>query len=287
MEVTVLLPAYNEELAVGQVIDAVQRVMAAQKLSYEILVVDDASTDGTASIARSRPSVRVISHRKHRGSGAARRTGVEHAAGKIIVLLDADATYTPEDIPRMLELFPDYDQVNGARSRESGTLKWLRIPAKWFIRALASYLAGTRIPDLNTGFKAFKREIMLKYLAMLPDGFSCVSTMTLAFLCNGYNVTWIKTEYRKRIGKSKFHPVKDTYFYVLTVFRMIMYFKPLNVLLPLGALVLGAGAVMLAAGISGKGAALQLCGVTGIVVALLIWCLGLISDLIIAQNRAR
>ena len=152
MEVTVILPAYNEELAIGQVIDDVQRVMAAQNLTYEILVVDDASTDETLRIANAK-SVRVISHRKHRGSGAARRTGVEHAAGKIVVLLDADATYTPEDIPRMLALFPDYDQVNGARSPESGTLKWLRIPAKWFIRALASYLAGTRIPDLNTGFK--------------------------------------------------------------------------------------------------------------------------------------
>jgi len=220
------------------------------------------------------------------GSGAARKTGIRAARGKFIVMLDADGTYTAADIPKMLALMPDWDQVNGARTSEQGTLKFLRVPAKWLIQKLAIYLSGVPIPDLNTGLKAFKRDIMMKYLWVLPEGFSCVTTMTLAFLCNGYSVTWIPTEYHKRIGQSKFHPIKDTSKYFTTVIRMIMYFNPLRVFLPLSALLVTCGIVR---GIYDylvyvrlrEGDILLTLG--GIVIGVM----GLLADLIVAQGRAR
>lgn len=227
---SIILPAYNEEKAIGKVIDDIKNAMDNSKYGglYEILVVDDCSSDRTAEIAASK-NVEVIRRKINGGSGASRKTGILAAKGEVIVMLDADDTYTASDIPVMLDYFPDYDQVNGARDSEQGTLKFLRLPMKLILRKLASYLSKTKIPDLNTGLKAFKKEIMLKYMWVIPDGFSCVTTMTLAFLCNGHKVKYIPTKYKKRLGNSKFHPIKDTSKYLQTIIRIILYFNPLKI----------------------------------------------------------
>lgn len=283
--VTVALPSYNEEGAIGQVIDDVRAAMNGTGHPYEILVVDDCSKDATARIARER-GVRVIERKRNGGSGASRKTAIKAARGEIVVMLDADGTYNAPDIPKMLELFPDWDQVNGARTSEEGTMKALRVPAKWFIRQLAIYLSGVHIPDLNTGLKAFKRDIMRKYLWVMPEGFSCVTTMTLAFLCNGYSVTWIPTQYYKRIGKSKFHPIKDTSKYMATVIRMVMYFNPLRVFLPVSVVLFLVGLLrglydMIANYKVEEGDILLILG------GILIGMIGLLADLIVAQGRSR
>jgi glycosyltransferase involved in cell wall biosynthesis len=283
LEVTILLPAFNEEEAIGKVIDDVKRVMAAARISHEILVVDDGSSDRTAEIAAERGAV-VFRHPKTRGSGAARRTGVLHARGKIVVMLDADGTYSSEDIPRMLAMFPEHDQVNGLRTSEEGTLKLLRTPAKFLIRRLACFLARTEIPDLNTGLKAFKRDVMRRFLWVIPDGFSCVTTMTLAFLVNGYRVAWIPTGYHKRIGRSKFHPLRDTYQYILTVIRMILYFDPLRVFLPAGTLLIALGLLrwIYVKATAGEGIFL---GPILVTLGFMVYVIGFLADLIVAQAK--
>jgi polyisoprenyl-phosphate glycosyltransferase len=227
LDVTVLLPCYNEEQALPSVIKEIRSAMGGTRYSYEILVSDDRSTDKSASVAEDL-GCRVIHSPSKRGSGSARKKGILGAKGEIIVMMDADGSYTASDIPKMLEYFPQYEQVNGARTSEKGEYVLLRLPAKWFIRMLASLLSWHRIPDLNTGLKAFRRDTMLQYLWAIPDGFSCVSSMTLAYLCNGHSVKYIPTESRKRIGKSKFHPFFDTFSYIVTVFRLIIYFGPLK-----------------------------------------------------------
>ena len=238
--VSIVIPAYNEEAAIGPVIDEVRAAMEGAGYRYEILVVDDCSTDRTVELARAK-GVRVVERPVNGGSGSSRKTGVLTAHGEIVVMLDGDGSYTAADIPKLLAHMPAYDQVNGARTSEEGTIKWLRAPAKWFIRKLACYLVRTRIPDLNTGLKAFRRDVMLGYLWVLPRGFSCVTTMTLAFLANGYAVKYVPTAYKKRIGKSKFRPIRDTASYLATVLRMVMFFKPLRVFGPLALLILLAG----------------------------------------------
>ncbi|MGC9326672.1 MAG: glycosyltransferase family 2 protein, partial [Candidatus Hinthialibacter sp.] len=216
IDASVVIPTYNEEHAIAGVIDDVRQAMNASNYSYEILVVDDCSKDETVNIVREK-GVRLIERKMNGGSGASRKTGIRAARGEYIAMLDGDGTYTAADIPQMLDLLPEWDQVNGARTSEEGALKILRVPAKWMIRQLAVYLSGVPIPDLNTGLKVFKRSVMMKYLWVIPDGFSCVTSMTLAFLCNGYAVRWIPSEYHKRIGKSKFHPIKDTSKYITAV----------------------------------------------------------------------
>jgi len=283
LDVSILLPAFNEEEAIGVVIDEVNQVMKGTRYSYEVLVVDDHSTDKTAQIVESK-AARLIRRPVQGGSGASRRTGIRNAEGNIIVMLDADGSYEVKDIPKLLEYFPEFDQVNGARTSEKGTLKMLRMPAKWLIRQLACYLTRTHIPDLNTGLKAFKTDIMKKYLWVIPDGFSCVTTMTLAFLANGYAVKYVPTTYHKRIGKSKFHPIKDTAAYFNTVVRMVMYFKPLRVFLPLSGILMIVS-ILKSVNSMQVTQTLQESDIILFVGAILVAMLGLLADLIVAYQK--
>jgi glycosyltransferase involved in cell wall biosynthesis len=226
----------------------------------------------------------VIRCPQRRGAGAARKVGVRKARGDVIVMLDADGSYSPESIPEIFAHFPAYDQVNGARTSEQGTMPWLRRPAKWLIRKLACYLTGHRIPDLNTGLKAFKREEMLRWLWVVPDGFSCVTTMTLAFLTNGYAVKYLPTTYRRRIGRSKFHPVKDTLSYLSTVLRMVLYFRPLKVFLPISGLTIAAGVAKSVLSFLWTGS-MQESDIVIIVAGFMTCMLGLLAEVIVAHHR--
>ena len=289
-QVTILLPAFNEELAIERVLAEVVEALADEALSYEILVVDDASTDRTVERAERFAAecwqcpVRVLRRPVNGGAGAARKLGVREARGEVIVMLDADGTYPADAIPKLLAHFPAYDQVNGARTSEQGTLPWLRGPAKWFIRQLACYLTGYRIPDLNTGLKAFKREAMLPWLWVVPNGFSCVTTMTLAFLTNGYAVKYIPTEYRPRIGHSKFHPIKDTLAYLSTVLRIVLYFRPLKVFLPLSGAMIAAGVAKSVWDRATTGS-MQESDIVIMVAGFMTCMLGLLAEVVVAHHR--
>lgn len=290
VRLTVLLPAYNEELAIRRVLSEIVEALADEALNYEILVVDDASTDRTADLAEEFAAdcwqcpVRVVRCAVNRGAGAARKVGVREARGEIVVMLDADGTYPADCILQLLRWFPAYDQVNGARTSEQGTLRWLRGPAKWFIRKLACYLTGCQIPDLNTGLKAFKREAMLPWLWVVPNGFSCVTTMTLAFLTNGHAVKYVPTEYRPRIGRSKFHPIKDTLAYLSTVLRMVLYFRPLKIFLPLSGLLIGGGIVKSLGSFYFTGS-MQESDIVVLTAGFMTTMLGLLAEVIVAHHR--
>ncbi|MBL9093943.1 MAG: glycosyltransferase family 2 protein [Planctomycetaceae bacterium] len=289
-EVTILLPAYNEEKAIGHVLNEIVDALEREPLHFEILIVDDASTDRTVEYAERfaatcrRCPVRIVRRPENRGAGAARKVGVREARGDVIVMLDADGSYPAAAIRDLLRHFPDYDQVNGARTSEQGTMPWLRKPAKWIIRKLACYLTGRDIPDLNTGLKAFKRDAMLPWLWVVPDGFSCVTTMTLAFLTNGYAVKYVPTEYRPRIGKSKFHPIKDTLAYLNTVVRIVSYFRPLRIFLPaaLGVTTLGVAKSLFSFTATGT---MQESDVVILMAGFLTGMFGLLAEIVVAHHR--
>ncbi|MEA3408479.1 MAG: glycosyltransferase family 2 protein [Chloroflexota bacterium] len=233
LDVSIVIPVYNECEAISRVLDDLVATMEPLDWSYEIVAVDDGSTDDSRDICRARPGVVLATHGHNRGPGAARTTGVRRAKGRYVVMIDADGTYPVDAIPTMLRMLNDCDMVIGAREREMGTLKWIRSAAKNFIKNLASYLTRTDIPDLNSGLRAMKRDLVLEFLPILPTTHSWVSTITLAFLSNGYVVKWVPITYRKRIGTSTFHPIVDTYNYLSLVIRAMMYFDPLRVFLPL------------------------------------------------------
>jgi glycosyltransferase involved in cell wall biosynthesis len=236
---TIVLPCFNEQDHVMAELERITAAMDASGIPYEVLAIDDASTDGTLEVLHKAeammPRVQVLAFRRNGGSGTARRIGTQKARGDIVVWTDADMTYPNERIPELVQMLLEddhYDQVVGARLTEAGTHRWLRIPAKWFIRKVAERLSNQKIPDLNSGLRAFRKQVALPYLPLLPPGFSCVTTITLAFLSNQHDIRYIPIDYRKRAGTSKFHFVRDAYRYILQVLRMMMYFDPLKVLMP-------------------------------------------------------
>lgn len=231
--ISIVIPAYNEEAAIGDDLDAIIRTMDQSGYDYEVIVVDDGSTDRTAEIVRARPQVKLVQHAQNRGTGVARNTGIRHAKGNIIVMTDGDGTYPNQDIPKLLAYVDEYDMIIGARRGETGPLPWLRVPFKHFVRLLASYLAETPIPDLNSGLRVMKKELIERYRHLLPKGHSWVGTLTLAHLCDGYAVKFVPIDYyRRKGGRSSIHPIRDAYNYVFVVVRTIVYFNPLKVLLP-------------------------------------------------------
>jgi polyisoprenyl-phosphate glycosyltransferase len=151
------------------------------------------------------------------------------------VWTDVDMTYPNEEIPRLVKELDGVDQVVGARTSQ-GTYRPLRRPAQWAIRTLAEYLSETKIPDLNTGMRAFRADVLRQFLHMFPTGFSHVTTVTMAFLANGYSLKYVPIDYFERAGTSKFHWRRDTQRYVLQIVRMVLSFNPLRVFLPLGML---------------------------------------------------
>ena len=231
-QVSIVLPVYDES---GHLVDEINRIrstMDVSEYSYEIIVVDDASTDGSLEIAGDLVGVRVVAFTHNRGPGAARKVGTEMARGDVVVWTDVDMSYPNEEIPRLVKELDGYDQVVGARMSEEGRHKFARVPAKWAIRRLAQYLSQTEIPDLNSGFRAFRRDVAEQFFHLLPDGFSHVTTLTMAFLSNGYSVKYIDIEYAPRAGESKFHWYDDTKRYLQQLTRMVMMWNPLRVLGP-------------------------------------------------------
>lgn len=241
VDVSIVLPIYNEKGHLREELDRITLAMDSSPYSYEMVVIDDGSTDGSLEELRQIDDIRLISFVHNRGSGSARRAGTRASNGRIVVWTDVDMTYPNDDIPMLVKELEGNDQVVGARTSEEGTHKFARVPAKWFIRRLAQYLTNVKIPDLNSGFRAFRRDVSLQYLHMLPAGFSCVTTITMCFLANGYSVKYIPIEYKERAGTSKFHWYRDTKRYAQQVVRMIFTYNPMRVFGPLSLALLTAG----------------------------------------------
>lgn len=291
LDVTIVLPCYNEAEHVVQELDKITRAMDASRYSYELLVIDDKSTDETLQVLTQAlpryPHMRLMPFQRNGGSGTARRIGSREGRGRIIAWTDADLTYENDRIPDLVAFLhnnPEYDQVVGARTSEQGTYKLLRVPAKWAIRKVAERLSGSKIPDLNSGLRAFRKDIAQPYLRLLPPGFSCVTTITLAFLMNQHAVGFYETEYYKRAGKSKFGFVSDAYRYILQVLRMIMYFNPLKVLMPVALWLLGIGVVKTIVDVIRYTFRITTSSVLLLITGLLVGSVALLADLIVRSR---
>ena len=239
--VTIVVPAYDEE---GGIEGVVERLLALKLgRETELLVVNDGSKDRTGSMLndlRARnPRLTVIDHPMNRGYGAALKTGFRAAAHDIVIITDADGTY-PED--RIVDLLARVDDgaemAIGARTGANVNIPWQRRPAKAALRRIASYLSGVKIPDLNSGLRAIRRDLVLRYESILPEGFSFTTTITLASLTNHHRVDYVSIDYAPRSGSSKIRPIRDTLGFLALIVRTVVYFNPLKVFYPLAAILL-------------------------------------------------
>jgi glycosyltransferase involved in cell wall biosynthesis len=227
--VSIVIPALNEAAAIGEVVARLR----AQASWREIIVVDDGSTDATGDRARY-AGAQVIRHPYNKGNGAAVKTGLRHATGEFVLIVDADGQHQPEDAVRLVEPLGEYDLVIGARA--GATQASLRRRAgNALLNGLAGYLTGRTIPDLTSGFRAARREHMQEFLHLLPNGFSTPTTTTLAFLRAGYNVAFVPVEARPRIGRSKIRLARDGAKFFLILLRVITVFSPLRIFIPISA----------------------------------------------------
>ena len=289
LDVSIVLPVYNE---VGHLDTEVERITAsmdASTLSWEIVAVDDRSSDGSLErlreLAAGDDRIRVFEHRRNLGSGGARRTGTRAARGEVVVWTDVDMTYPNDRIPELVASLEGYDQIVGARTTEEGTHRFARVPAKWAIRRLAQYLTQEEIPDLNSGFRAFKRDAAIPYLHRLPNGFSCVTTITMSFLADGLAVGYVPISYEAREGESKFHWYRDTKLYLLQVIRMILSYQPLRVFLPIGGLLLAFGLGKLGYDVVTKDFRVAINTLLILFAALQVISIGLLADLVVRVTK--
>jgi glycosyltransferase involved in cell wall biosynthesis len=272
--VTIVIPAYNEGAHVAEGIREVREVMEATQWAFEIVVVDDGSADETARAAAA-TGVRVIRHPRNRGYGASLKRGIAAARYDWILITDADGTYPAESIPTLLAHADENDMVVGSRTGEQVAIPLERRPAKWFLRKLASYLAGRNLPDLNSGLRLMRRDLVERYAHLLPSGFSFTTTITLASACNDHMIEYVPINYLARLGKSKIRP-RHAYDFMLLILRTIVFFNPLKVFIPLGGVLFLGGLAKFVYDVAIGN--LSESAIFLFLAALLIWCVGLLAD---------
>lgn len=229
LHVSVVLPCYNEETSIELELERIVAGLTAAGLDFEVIVVDDASTDATRALATSASrrldGIRVLGSSMNRGAGASRKRGTIEARGQIVVWTDCDLTYPNDriaDLAHLLDERPGLDQVIGDRTAD---LRDDPQRARWAVkRAIGRYLThrvGTPVGDYNSGMRAFRREGADEALALLPAGFSCATTMTLAYLLRRRGVAFIPVATSPRAGRSKYRPIVDTYRLLRQAHRVI------------------------------------------------------------------
>lgn len=239
-EISIVIPAYNEEHGILPVLDQITDILAATTWTYEIIVVDDGSRDRTTEVLASHHDITLIQHVSNHGYGASLKTGIRHAQYSLVCITDADGSYPNEQIIPLAEhlLAHEYDMVVGARTGENVAIPLVRRPAKWFIGQMANFVGNQRIPDINSGLRVFRRPIAMSFQSLLPNGFSFTTTITLGMLVNNYLVDFLPINYHPRIGKSKIRPFHDTLNFMQLILRIGLYFAPLKLFLPLSGIIL-------------------------------------------------
>ena len=235
--VSIVIPAQDEELSIATVVHQLQDAAPWR----EIIVVDDGSTDATGARAREAGAV-VVRHPYNKGNGAAVKTGARHASGEFVLIVDGDGQHSPADACRLSARLGEFDLVVGARS--AGTQATLtRRGGNAVLNWLASYLTGRPIPDLTSGFRGIRRDVLREFLHLLPNGFSTPTTTTLACVKAGYNVAFEPVEAGTRAGQSKMRVARDGTKFLLILLRVITIFSPLRIFAPLSAAAFALGVV--------------------------------------------
>ena len=225
--VSIVIPAFNEAASIGEVV-AMLRGAAAWR---EILVVDDGSTDETAARAAA-AGARVVRHPYNKGNGAAVKSGIRHATGDFVLIVDADGQHPPEDALRIVARLGEFDLVVGARADETQATAARRV-GNSLLNNVASFLTGRAIPDLTSGFRGARRECLREFIHLLPNGFSTPTTTTLAFIKAGYNVAFEPTEARQRTGSSKIKFARDGTKFFLIILKIVTLYSPMRVFVPI------------------------------------------------------
>ena len=279
--ISCVIPAYNEENAIEQTVAEVKAALSAlENCDYEIIVVDDGSTDETRRHAEATDAV-VISHLNNLGYGRSLKDGIRQAKGEDILILDADGTYPPEAIPELwAEYVKGYDMVVGARQGKhykGGKKKQI---GRYFLRKLVEFTTDRNVPDVNSGFRFFKRSSAMPFLNRLCDGFSFTTSITLNLMMDGRQVAYVPIRYDQRIGKTKVRMFKDTLRTLQYILQALIYFDPLRVFLLTALASVGLSVFFFVFGLLTGAVSGYHLSMGSAIMAIMVFALGLLADLL-------
>ena len=233
---TVVVPCYNEERAIS---DTVVEIAAqlADSTRCKLIVVNDGSKDRSldllADLTKENPRLEVVSHDSNLGYGAALKTGIARAKTDLIVITDADGSYPIDQIAMLARECSEFDMVVGARTGPDVSYSTLRSIPKAFLTVWVSWIARQKVPDINSGMRVFRKQVVERFVRILPDTFSFTTTLTLAMLTNYRPVKFVPINYSERVGRSKIKPIRDTLRFIVLIVRTGMYFAPMRALAPI------------------------------------------------------
>lgn len=286
INLSIIVPVYNEEKTVGKTISSLLENVSALGTDCEIIAVNDGSMDGSLTVLEKFPAIKTINHPFNKGYGSSLKTGIRQSRHDWIMIIDADGTYSPDYLPRLAKATDGTDMVVGARDKNSAGIPMERKHAKKFLNWFASYLAGKKIPDLNSGMRLFKKEMVLKYWDLFPDRFSFTSTLTMIAATKGYETVFLPIDYLKRESKSSMKP-KAFFGFLKLVVKLSLFFRPIKVFGPI-SLIIFLGALMILAaffmGLTG-GKFLDTTFAILMATALQTFFFGLLSEIVTHQRR--
>lgn len=288
--ISCVIPVYNEAGAIGSTLRRVNDVLTQSGEPYEIIVVDDGSTDGTREKGQAETPglpVRWLAHEVNRGYGAALKSGIRASTGDWVLIIDADGTYPPEEIPRLLTNRDGLDMIVGQRRQTAATDPLTRRLGKAILVGLARFLAGRDIPDLNSGLRLMRRERIDQFWPLLPEGFSFTTTITLSLMCANYRVAYRPVEYRWRTGRSKIRPLHDMVGFTRLIARTMTYFNPLKVYGLLAGLLLAAAVLVVVLSKLLSGRVMDVTAVWLFVAGLQMLLIGVLGDLMLKLSGLR
>jgi glycosyltransferase involved in cell wall biosynthesis len=280
-KVSVIIPVFNEEVGIKRLLDKMIDLRFHEL--YEILVINDGSSDHSLEVLKKYP-VKVYSHSVNKGYGAALKTGIRKANGEKIVILDSDGQHDPAQIPRIADLLDDNELVIGTRDKDSFQVRTRQV-GKRMIRWVGEYLVEQKLPDYNSGYRGFQKDLIKSMLHIMPNGFSFSTTSTLAFLKEGYAIGTIPIKVEERVGRtSNVKFFKDGAKTIMLILRIIMLFNPLKIFFPASIIITAAGIVygiygyLIAERFSNGAIVLTILG-------MFLFFIGLVADQISIMNR--
>jgi len=248
ISLSIIIPAYNEEHGLPSVLEKLRPYV--KEHGWEVIVVNDGSTDGTAEAASRFEYCTLVNHPYNKGYGAAVKTAVRQVKTEYFLLFDSDGQHNPQDIPKFLADADKYDMIVGVRQKDSSK-QLHRLPGKKILSLTAEYLTRMKIPDINSGFRLVRVKAFKDFMHIYPNGFSISTTSTVAFLQGGYSVGWVPIRTFDRVGrKSNVNMLKDGFNAMLLVLRVVTLFNPLKIFLPASFLVLLLGLVWAVYGVA-------------------------------------
>ena len=284
IQISIIIPAYNEAVSIEKTISTLKSELSKLDFEYEIIIVNDASTDQTPEILKNISDIRIVNHPLNKGYGASLKTGVAQAKYNWIMFFDADGQHKPEYIKEFIKYTDEFELIAGDRSKGKYIRPTLRKPGLWLLRKIANYLVDYKIPDLNCGLRLIKKDVLQKYLHLMPNGFSISTTSTMAFLKDKRNVKFIPVEIDKR-DKNSISAVKprDAAATLMLIFRLIMIFSPLRIFFPVSLFLFIVGLVSFIYDLT----LLNISDTTVLVflTSMLVFFFGLVSDQIAAIRR--